>query len=351
LDGVAKVSAVVTVPTLTEVICKADTNMGRSHSDGLLPLSPISAYRERHRERHRLSQRKYYQRRCAAKKAAAAKADAKPPDPAAQIALAPISDEDRAKALRRLQQVLGPEGLDECVCVSCDRLVRRAESVRKDASDWRYMARMRLSFGEVDAALPMKLINEYTAPACVTFLAGVLVSPRSFHCFTDRNGHLTTRFTVQCINRKELSTKVLHFERVLYRCTPRSVFARIDFVRAICDATGEHCCHDACGRHRCIRSHSIVFDCTPGPPLSLLPRSISEVSTFRVSMVGDFTEEQTRKVKKMHEIRVQRVRDVFDFYRLNNCLYASVTPNDAVLNEMIDSERIAQLQVDYIEDE
>jgi hypothetical protein len=68
-------------------------------------------------------------------------------------------------------------------------------------------------------------------------------------------------------------------------------------------------------------------------------------------MVGDFTEEQTRKVKKMHEIRVQRVRDVFDFYRLNNCLYASVTPNDAVLNEMIDSERIAQLQVDYIEDE
>jgi hypothetical protein len=104
------------------------------------------------------------------------------------------------------------------------------------------------------------------------------------------------------------------------------------------------------GIHRCSRSHSIVFDCNPGPPISLLPRSISEVSTFRVAMVGDFTNAQTTKVRKMHEIREERVQDAFNFYKLNNPLYSTVISNDAVLNELTEAQRMEQLSMDHIED-
>ncbi|KAF1778538.1 hypothetical protein GQ600_18500 [Phytophthora cactorum] len=69
------------------------------------------------------------------------------------------------------------------------------------------------------------------------------------------------------------------------------------------------------GRHRCIRSHCLAFDCTPGPPLLLLPRSLEDVTSYRVVMVGDFTEGQVRKVRKMHRIRNDIVRGVFSFYK------------------------------------
>ncbi|KAG7384931.1 hypothetical protein PHYPSEUDO_002077 [Phytophthora pseudosyringae] len=62
--------------------------------------------------------------------------------------LKPVSDEIRAKTLKRPQHALGPSGLVGIVCVSCDRLVPRCESVRKEASDWKYMAKMRCSLGE-----------------------------------------------------------------------------------------------------------------------------------------------------------------------------------------------------------
>ncbi|KAG6944833.1 hypothetical protein JG688_00016889 [Phytophthora aleatoria] len=57
------------------------------------------------------------------------------------------------------------------------------------------------------------------------------------------------------------------------------------------------------GRHRCIRSHCIAFDSSPGPPILLLPRSIDDVASFRVVLVGEFTPSQSSKVRKMHRIR------------------------------------------------
>ncbi|KAG6954628.1 hypothetical protein JG687_00011702 [Phytophthora cactorum] len=38
------------------------------------------------------------------------------------------------------------------------------------------------------------------------------------------------------------------------------------------------------GRHRCIRWHCLAFDCTPGPPLLLLPRSLEDVTSYRIVM-------------------------------------------------------------------
>jgi hypothetical protein len=55
--------------------------------------------------------------------------------------------------------------------------VPRREVVRKEASDWRYMAKMRCSLGEVDPTLPQTLKDAYCAPGWVPYLRGIAVSP------------------------------------------------------------------------------------------------------------------------------------------------------------------------------
>jgi hypothetical protein len=121
--------------------------------------------RDLHRERNRL-----YQRRCRLKK--------RDNTSKQRCSLEPVSDEIRAKTLQRLQHALGPPGLDESVCVSCDRLVPRREVVRKEASDWKYMAKMRCSLGEVDPTLPQTLKDAYCAPGCTL--------PERHCCFTTK---------------------------------------------------------------------------------------------------------------------------------------------------------------------
>ncbi|KAL3664916.1 hypothetical protein V7S43_010093 [Phytophthora oleae] len=56
--------------------------------------------------------------------------------------LHPISQQDQDKCLHLLQEALGPQGLDECPCMVCDRLVLRRDSVRKEASDWKYVDKL-----------------------------------------------------------------------------------------------------------------------------------------------------------------------------------------------------------------
>ncbi|ETN03822.1 hypothetical protein PPTG_23701, partial [Phytophthora nicotianae INRA-310] len=68
-------------------------------------------------------------------------------------------------------------------------------------------------------------------------------------------------------------------------------------------------------------------------------------------MVGDFTEAQTKKIKKMHRIRNQLVRNVFNFYKAYNHLYDDVIPNDEVLDSYYSDEMIAQHFVDFADDD
>ncbi|ETO58862.1 hypothetical protein F444_22761, partial [Phytophthora nicotianae P1976] len=68
-------------------------------------------------------------------------------------------------------------------------------------------------------------------------------------------------------------------------------------------------------------------------------------------MVGDFTEAQTKKIKKMHRIRNQLVRNVFNFYKAYNHLYDDVFPNDEVLDSYYSDEMIAQHFVDFADDD
>ncbi|GMF19406.1 unnamed protein product [Phytophthora lilii] len=68
-------------------------------------------------------------------------------------------------------------------------------------------------------------------------------------------------------------------------------------------------------------------------------------------MVGEFTEAQTKKSKKMHRIRNELVRNVFNFYKTYNHLYDNVFPNNDVLDSYYSDEMIAQQLVDYADDD
>jgi hypothetical protein len=250
----------------------------------------------------------------------------------------PLREEDKYKCMDLLQETLGAEGLDECSCLVCDRLVLRRDAVRKEAGDWRYVDMIKKCLGEVETDLPRELVEQYTAPPQLEGLENVLVSPRGIKCYFSEDGCPTAWMSVckRCdasIMNKKLPKFAIangvfvgRLPEYLRGLTiPERFMTQLASFGAITRVMRG-------GRHRCIRSHCVAFDCSPGPPVTLLPRSLVDVSSYRVVMVGDFTEGQTRKVRKMHRVRRQLVDDVFSFYKTSNTLYENVLPNDEVLN-------------------
>jgi len=68
-------------------------------------------------------------------------------------------------------------------------------------------------------------------------------------------------------------------------------------------------------------------------------------------MVGDFTEGQLLKIRKMHQIHGQLVRDVFTFYKTYNALYECVFPDDEVLNGDYPDDVIDDAVLEHVGDE
>ncbi|OWZ14868.1 LOW QUALITY PROTEIN: hypothetical protein PHMEG_00011579 [Phytophthora megakarya] len=104
------------------------------------------------------------------------------------------------------------------------------------------------------------------------------------------------------------------------------------------------------GRHRCIWSHCITFDCTLGPPISLLPRLQAGVSSYPLVMVGEFTAEQVDRIRNLHRIRNKSVRDMFGFYKSHNHLYADISGDEDVMNSVFTDDRVEQIFVEHIPD-
>ncbi|OWZ08230.1 hypothetical protein PHMEG_00019260 [Phytophthora megakarya] len=106
------------------------------------------------------------------------------------------------------------------------------------------------------------------------------------------------------------------------------------------------------GAHRSIRSHCLVFDCMPGPPVTLLPTPMDSVSSFRVVLAGPFTTEQQARLRQMHRVRRKVVEDVLVFYRRHNQFYANVgvdctgVPVEAVPDHLISVEPNASVDMD-----
>jgi hypothetical protein len=268
-----------------------------------------------------------------------------------------LSEEERASCMSRLRVALGAEKQDECACSVCDRLSVRCETRRIEDTDWKYMDKMKVCLKVVRTRnLPDDLVDQYCAPPFVADLEGVMVSPRGFHSYLDDYGSPRAWFSVCKECNKSLGQGVLpkfsiangFFIGVLKEnlcglTLPERFMTQLVSIVAITRVMRG-------GRHRCIRSHCMAFDCTPGPPILLLPRSIEDVASYRVVMVGEFTSEQTTKVRKMHRIRNGKVRDLFKFFKENNHLYADVTPNESALQTEYPDADIENILVEHVDD-
>jgi hypothetical protein len=267
-----------------------------------------------------------------------------------------LSMEERAACMKRLRRAIGPEGLDECVCAACDRLTLRQDAKRMDDTDSGYLNKMRDSLTVNTTTISRKLLDMYRSPSHIAILDGIMISPRGIHSYTDEHDTLRAWVSVcrecdhsiQCRMLPKFAIAngffVGRLEQHLQDLTiPERFMTQLASIMAMtCVMRG--------GRHRCIRSHCIAFDCTPGPPASLLPRSMDDVSSYRVVLVGELTSAQATRVRKMHNIRNKRVRELMAYYKMNNHLYADITENEAALNYEYTDTAIEQAFVERIAD-
>jgi hypothetical protein len=79
------------------------------------------------------------------------------------------------------------------------------------------------------------------------------------------------------------------------------------------------------GSHRSIRSHCMAFDATPGPPATLLPRSLDKLSAYKVVLAGSITDQQLRTIRNLHTVRGSKVESLLRFYKAKNHFYANVS--------------------------
>ncbi|ETL31819.1 hypothetical protein L916_15460, partial [Phytophthora nicotianae] len=268
-----------------------------------------------------------------------------------------LSAEERTECLERLRRALGAEGLDECACVVCDRLGLRQESRRVEDVDVTYLKKMKRSLYVETANLPNTLVEQYRCPSCLSDLSGLMVSPRGINTYTDDNNYSRAWLSVcrECdrsIQRGRLPKfaiangffmgRLPHKHRDL--TVPERLMTQLTNVVAMTRVMRG-------GHHRCIRSHCIAFDCTPGPPVTLLPLPLEDVVSYRVVLVGHFTAAQLEQVHKMHRIRNGAVQDLFAFYKINNHLYAEIAESDPAENSEYTDADLEAAFVEYVPDD
>ncbi|ETK78393.1 hypothetical protein L915_15559, partial [Phytophthora nicotianae] len=216
---------------------------------------------------------------------------------------------------------------------------------------------MKRSLHVETANLPNTLVQQYRCPSCLSDLSGLMVYPRGTNTYTDGNNYSPAWLSVcrECdrlIQRGRLPKfaiangffvgRILHKHRDL--TVPERLMTQLTIVVAMTRVMRG-------GYHRCIRSHCIAFDCTPGPPVTQLPRSLEDVVSYRVVLVGDFTAAQLEQVRKLHRIRNGAVRDLFAFYKINNHLYAEIAESDPTENSEYTDADLEAAFVEYVPDD
>jgi hypothetical protein len=194
-----------------------------------------------------------------------------------QPGLEPVSKETRDAAMARLRKALGPDMLEECVCLVCDRSVPRCEAVRIDDEKLWYVTKLRSSVGGIPDDLPGGLSGCYDCSELAPERSGMLLSRTAVCGFQDP--YLRQRWwSMVChvCDRSVMLGKVPKFAiangfflgRLPNQLDDLTLPERMmTQLATICSMTRVM----RGGRHRCIRSHCVGFDATPGPPVSLLP--------------------------------------------------------------------------------
>lgn len=264
----------------------------------------------------------------------------------------PIQASTKRAALSRLQQALGADKLDECVCAVCDRFVLSRECHRIEVSDNAFMKRMKEQLDCESESLTEELNKQYDCSGISPSLYGILLSPRGITAESEKS---IPRVAVceECddsLSKNQVpkfSIKNGFFVGVLPKRFADTSKVERFMIQPVTTVAVTRVMRG--GAHRAIRSHCLAFDASPGPPATVLPRRLDGITSYRVVLAGPFTDEQQAKLKKMHRVRRQRVEDLLAFFHMVKNDYFSDIPVDC--SELEAESSADQVYLEVIQDE
>lgn len=263
--------------------------------------------------------------------------------------LLPVSETSKRHCLQHLQVAFGAVGLDETTCAVCDRCQPRTEIRVIQISDAARIQNLHDLLSSDGETLPAALLAEYDCSNLSLALKGILLSKRGVS--SDGDLQICQECDDSLLKKRlipKFSIKNGFFvgtlpSRFLGMTVPERLMTQTVSIVSVTRVMRG-------GAHRAIRSHCLVFDATPGPPATLLPIPVDNVSSYRVVLAGPFTTEQQARVRQMHRVRRQVVDDVLCFYRRHNVLYNHVVincsniPIDVVAENLILKDTEADLE-------
>lgn len=222
-----------------------------------------------------------------------------------------ITPGQKEDVLNRLQRALRAKGMDEIVCAVCGELALRRNSVDVFGSDCDYMSKMKQCLKACEN-LPSLLVGQHDCSNMSSNFTGLLLSRRGIK-FTD------TEIVIRVCQRCHL-----HIKKGV-STPPKFAIANGFFVGTLPDDLHQATWPEQLmtqlvtvvaqtrvmrgGLHKAIRPHCMIFDAAPGPPATLLPRKLDDACTYRVILAGSMTAAQIEKVRKLHLVRHQVVKD------------------------------------------
>jgi hypothetical protein len=102
--------------------------------------------------------------------------------------LKPVSSQTQASVMARLREALGPDKLDECVCLLCDRTVLRWDAVRVHDEDWNYISKLKAVLSTPSSGndgIPAALVKQYDCSPLARELSGMWLSPPALYVYHD----------------------------------------------------------------------------------------------------------------------------------------------------------------------
>lgn len=229
-------------------------------------------------------------------------------------------------------------GLDEGVCAVCDNLVLSTNLHHFSVDELPINAlRERL---RPPINLPPSLVSFYTPSTPCKQLAGILLSsfgvfshppllpecPRISICeschssLSNLKVHGPPKFAIA--NGNYMGILPEEFHDLSYTELAMTALAQNSVWLSVVKG----------GPHRNIRSHSYAFAAVPAAPASLLPVNITELGSFKVTIVSALTQQQFVAAARKYTVRL-------NFYRSNIPFYAHVQirPAEDLPDSVIDT--------------
>ena len=103
------------------------------------------------------------------------------------------------------------------------------------------------------------------------------------------------------------------------------------------------------GHNRKLSSHVYSFSAEPTVPAAMIPRDILSSGEIKVAIAGSLTSYQKMVLKKKFSVRLERLRDLGEFYKACNHLYANVHFDNLNLNP--DLENLASFIIHELDSE